>query len=186
MSGWRNIMKYKVQNAVSVLCLSVGVICFGITLYFVNATWHDKMKREFDEKYYTCDLATDDGGDHIMASTITFADSVQQRPSVKSVLFNTRSIAATFSFRVEGDVECTAHTQLSFISPDWLKENNFYSTITGKPIGTLEAGTVVLSERARQGMRFDNPIGTYAFNTKYDAISDVVISDTSMHWSEGL
>lgn len=186
MSGWRNIMKYKVQNAVSVLCLSVGVICFGITLYFVNATLHYKMKWEFDDKYYHCDLATDDGGDHIMASTITFADSVQQLPSVKSVLFNTRSISATFTFRAETGQECTAYTQLSFISPDWLKENNFYSTITGKPIGTLEAGTVVLSERIRERMKLDNPIGSYATNTKYGAISDVVISDTYMQWFDGL
>lgn len=186
ISGWRNIMKYKVQNAVSVLCLSVGIICFGITLYFVNATLHYKMKWEFDDKYYHCDLATDDGGDHIMASTITFADSVQQLPSVKSVLFNTRSISATFTFRAETGQECTAYTQLSFISPDWLKENNFYSTITGKPIETLEAGTVVLSERIRQRMRFDNPIGSYATNTKYGAISDVVISDTYMQWFDGL
>ncbi|MBQ2363034.1 MAG: hypothetical protein II287_05440, partial [Bacteroidaceae bacterium] len=33
--SWRNLLKYKVQNAISIACLAVGVVCFAITVYFM-------------------------------------------------------------------------------------------------------------------------------------------------------
>ena len=34
-TAWRNLLKYKVQNVISIACLAVGVVCFAITVYFV-------------------------------------------------------------------------------------------------------------------------------------------------------
>ena len=34
-TSWRNLLKYKVQNAISILCLAAGVVCFAITVYFM-------------------------------------------------------------------------------------------------------------------------------------------------------
>lgn len=44
-AGWRNILKYKTQNAISVLCLSFGVLCFAIALYLCGVVW-DKIVQE--------------------------------------------------------------------------------------------------------------------------------------------
>ena len=35
----RNLMKYKVQNAISILCLAVGIVCFTMTFHFVSGVW---------------------------------------------------------------------------------------------------------------------------------------------------
>ena len=186
-SGWRNIMKYKVQNIVSVLCLSVGIICFGITLYFTNAFWHDTVKYEFDSKFISS-WGINSDRDRIAPNTIAFADSLQQLPSVKSVLFYQSIISKEFTFRGKNGKEQKLWWTISFISPDWLKENNFYSTITGEKIGTLKPGTVVVSKALGELLMIQNidPIGARIADTHYAPISDVVISDTNMGSFDGI
>lgn len=186
-SGWRNILKYKVQNTVSVLCLSVGIICFGITLYFTNAWWHDTLKHELDSKYINS-WGINSELDGITPQTIAFADSLQQLPSVKSVLFYESAISKEFTFRGKNGKEQKLWWTISFISPDWLKENNFYSTITGEKIGTLKPGTVVVSKAVGELLMNLNidPIGARIVDTHYAPISDVVISDTNMDSFDGI
>ena len=38
-SAWRDLMKYKSQNLISVFCLSVGMVCFCVTLLFLDSSW---------------------------------------------------------------------------------------------------------------------------------------------------
>ncbi|MCQ2221086.1 MAG: ABC transporter permease [Prevotella sp.] len=187
ITGWRNILKYKVQNIVSVLCLSVGIICFGITLYFSNAFWHDTVKYEFDSKFISS-WGINSDRDRIAPNTIAFADSLQQLPSVKSVLFYQSIISKEFTFRGKNGKEQKLWWTISFISPDWLKENNFYSTITGEKIGTLKPGTVVVSKALGELLMNQNidPIGARIADTHYAPISDVVISDTNMGSFDGI
>ena len=40
-TAWRNLLKYKVQNAISIACLAVGVVCFAITVYFMYSFGRD-------------------------------------------------------------------------------------------------------------------------------------------------
>ena len=37
--AWRNLMKYKVQNIISVLCLAVGMVIFSSTFIFTQRAW---------------------------------------------------------------------------------------------------------------------------------------------------
>ena len=34
--SFRNLLKYKLQNAISIACLAVGMVCFAITVLFVS------------------------------------------------------------------------------------------------------------------------------------------------------
>ena len=34
-TAWRNLLKYKTQNIISILCLSVGVVCFSVVFQFM-------------------------------------------------------------------------------------------------------------------------------------------------------
>ena len=34
-TAWRNLLKYKMQNIISIACLAVGVVCFAITVHIV-------------------------------------------------------------------------------------------------------------------------------------------------------
>ena len=37
IAGWRNILKYKVQNIISVLCLAVGTVMFAVVYSLINS-----------------------------------------------------------------------------------------------------------------------------------------------------
>ncbi len=43
--AWRNLMKYKVQNTIAVLCLAVGMVCFSVTFIITQRMWQ-YWKRE--------------------------------------------------------------------------------------------------------------------------------------------
>lgn len=49
-TSWRNLLKYKVQNAISILCLAAGVVCFAITMYFVygfgRSVYYNQIKQD--------------------------------------------------------------------------------------------------------------------------------------------
>ena len=38
-ASWRNLMKYKTQNIISVLCLAVGLVLFSATFIFTMGAW---------------------------------------------------------------------------------------------------------------------------------------------------
>ena len=37
--AWRDLMKYKVQNLISVFCLAVGMVCFCVMPLFLHSAW---------------------------------------------------------------------------------------------------------------------------------------------------
>ncbi len=37
--AWRNLLKYKVQNIIAVLCLAVGMVFFSLTFILTQRTW---------------------------------------------------------------------------------------------------------------------------------------------------
>ena len=39
IAGWRNILKYKVQNIISVLCLAVGTVMFAVVFWIFWSNW---------------------------------------------------------------------------------------------------------------------------------------------------
>ena len=47
-TAWRNLLKYKTQNAISTLSLAVGVVCFAITLYIMKSVVIDIYLSEID------------------------------------------------------------------------------------------------------------------------------------------
>ena len=49
-TSYRNLLKYKVQNAISILCLAAGVVCFAITVYFMynfgRSVYYNQIKQD--------------------------------------------------------------------------------------------------------------------------------------------
>lgn len=165
-TGWRNIRKYKVQNTISVLCLVVGIICFGITLFLINSVLlKDYFKAEYVSLSHTKSPCT-----------IAFADSVKQLPSVESVIYEVFHTVEEVTFRTPDGKEIVSGEDVEYISSDYLKEQGYYSVITGKPVTTLKAGTVIMDEGAYRHYSFRNvnPIG---MSTTYGTVCDIVTTD---------
>lgn len=55
----RNLMKYKVHSLISALCLAVGIVCYTLVAYWINA--YNSMINMHDEKVVTFKLEDEDG-----------------------------------------------------------------------------------------------------------------------------
>jgi len=183
-AGWRNILKYKTQNIISVLCLSVGVLCFAIALYFINTTWQNYVK-EIVEGGKVRAYATLKADSLITETTYNMAKQIESMPSVKSVLYKTGFLNNTsVTYKDASGLTTTGDNHFSFVSPQWLAEENFYSMSTGKRVGELKPGTIILDRRdAKLLFGDESPIGyEVTFNGKKHIVSDVVYSPT--YWGE--
>lgn len=179
-TGWRNVLKYKTQNIISVLCLSVGVLCFAIAMYFINITWVNYMNDIVEGHKVTVHAQTDEKG--LVYTDYSMLKQMESLKAVKSVVYQTYGL----NTRVEIESAYTGvkPDSLSFwiVSRNWLKENNFRLVTTGKHIGDLKPGTIVMSRRCLKRMYNNDPeniLGNKAtLLGKTGKISDVVYSDT--------
>ncbi|WP_289075111.1 ABC transporter permease [uncultured Bacteroides sp.] len=55
----RNLMKYKVHSLISALCLAVGIVCYTLVAYWINA--YNSMINMHDEEVVTFKLEDEDG-----------------------------------------------------------------------------------------------------------------------------
>ena len=181
-AAWRNILKHKVQNTISVLCLSVGVIFFAITLYFTNIIWGNFGKQFFqpdrvhcelykdNKKMVYCPIGTYDGFNEI--------EKINKLPSVEKLIYISFPFSTKFMlYDYQGNSK-SSEMSYRIVSPDWLADNNFRSSITDKKIGTLKPGTIVVNQYWRNKDDLNWVGATVSYFGKKQKISDVVYSPT--------
>lgn len=205
-AAWRNILKYKVQNTISVLCLSVGVILFGITLYCTNIIWQND-KHIYDANRIKCSIYQNKEFKEFF--TYNELGEISKLPSVKSLIYrsctfyprvdsidfqNGKFAVYTRDVHTRTDEEYPDEEIIPFpcsynliptieVSPEWLADNNFYSAITGKKIGTLKRGMVILDKLLSERLfgKDVNPTGRKIEVLEGEPIiNDVVYSTTYM------
>lgn len=79
-AGWRNILKYKTQNIISVLCLSVGVVLFTLTVIIL---YSDDISVNSD--IYGITLWEEEDMLHFVNYDAKNISTIRDLPSVKSV-----------------------------------------------------------------------------------------------------
>ena len=94
-AGWRNILKYKVQNTISVLCLSVGVICFAISLYFINVLWQNVEKKYFQDNRVECSIQVE-GRNIWKAIDLSDIEKIKKLNSVEDVIYRCHALYTEF------------------------------------------------------------------------------------------
>ena len=181
----RNLLKYKVQNAISILCLAVGIICFSVTFHFVSATWKLNYEACIDNECVRVDFHDSKGS--LYGKPLdeeTFQILTDQKPaSVQYLLFKEHNIEAPWILTDLEGKEWELQGGLTAVSPEYLHHYGFRSAITGKPIERLKPGTVVMSDglwRKTLGGEA-NPVGWHASvsgdRVYSGAVSDVVLSN---------
>lgn len=184
----RNLLKYKLQNIISILCLAVGIVCFTVTFHFVVEIW----------KLYSYDLDSKcanvvflDNAENHESSPLTeteFLRLKEQKPSSIGKLIFQKSDnewVRAWTLTEPDGTEGALATLTCAVSPDYLNYYGFRSAITGKPIQHLKPGTILMSDwlwkkTVGEGV---NPIGRQAVSTEEGertlsgVISDVVCSN---------
>ena len=181
-AAWRNIQKYKVQNTISVLCLSVGVICFAISLYFINVLWQDVEKKYFQDNRVECDIWVE-GQHKWKAIGLSDIEKIKKLNSVEDVIYRCHTLYTEFILKHKTVPKINSNFGFMVVSPNWLEDNNFRSAVKGKKIGRLKPGTLVMDETlakrlyGEENLKAGAPIGAKILNMKKQrVVSDVVYS----------
>ena len=189
-SSWRNLMKYKVQNAISILCLAVGIVCFAVTVQLLYSNALDFYYSELDASTVRVSFfkQTEPGkinntnfeGRAQTVRPLSFMQKLleMELPAAKEILYNEMTIGITTHYEDSTDVLKRFNTNIYYCSPSFFQHNGYKSAITGKPISKLRPGEVVISAHVRDMVygKGADPRG-FRINPKDDhvlTISDVV------------
>lgn len=182
-AAWRNILKHKVQNTISVLCLSVGVLLFGITLHFTNNIWENRGKHLFQSDRVYCRFYQDNAFNVLSSIGVNEGlkeiERINQLPSVEKLIYISDYFLTDTNIHDSLGNGRSGEMQYKIVSPDWLADNNYRSIANDKKIGVLKPGTIVYNS-PRRDLEDSNWIGaTISCFGKKHKITDVVYSTTS-------
>ena len=154
-AGWRNILKYKTQNIISVLCLSVGVVLFTwsvITLYSDDISVNSDI--------YGITLWEEEDMLHFVNYDAKNISTIRDLPSVKSV-YVTASSSCSGDIKDDKGKHYYHGKEIAIWNNEILKYYGLKSAISGKSFEQVPNGTVLLTDQACSALFPDgiNPIG---------------------------
>lgn len=182
-AAWRNILKHKVQNTISVLCLSVGVLLFGISLHFTYNIWENRGKHLFQSDRVYCRFYKENASNVLSPIGVNEGlkemERINQLPSVEKLIYISDYFLTDTNIHDSLGNGRSGEMQYKIVSPDWLADNNYRSIANDKKIGVLKPGTIVYNS-PRRDLEDSNWIGaTISCFGKKHKITDVVYSTTN-------
>ena len=153
-TAWRHLMKYKVQNIISVLCLAIGTVCFALTLQMIHriSLIDNADKRIATIEHYRrrdANVGEDARRYHAPDSALIADINRLQLPSIREVAFRAPLLCMDFNFEDGTPLPKTYQCSLTNLSPRWCLLHGMRSAITGDPIPELDEGDVVISDDVR-------------------------------------
>ncbi|MBO5678029.1 MAG: ABC transporter permease, partial [Bacteroidaceae bacterium] len=158
-TSWRNLLKYKVQNAISILCLAAGVVCFAITVYFMygfgRSVYYNQIKQDLASFSV---LATPYEETQRLRKTGSFPPNAQLDNDFFNRLLNLKlpamdglhgyvpitGLDQTFYDNTEQPKTCGCYYTHS--SPRYWMYYGYRSAITGEPLTELEENDCLITD----------------------------------------
>lgn len=162
IAGWRNILKYKVQNIISVLCLAVGITVFSVVLWLVMAASNEIIA---DSSWLDISIYPKEAKDSCVEN-INDAEHIALLGKMRTV--EDISYISNPYCVLGRDKKYKKNVVFRFVSPNWLEKYNFRSSITGKYYGTLKNKTVLATDDA-----------LYRYEKDYINLFDIEILDSN-------
>ena len=174
-AAWRNLMKYKVQNIIAVLCLAVGLVCFSMSFIITQRSWQYWKRDDGDPRRVRVELYAQ--GDSLIHITPYDLQRVGESllPSIDFIDIDYRAVGTAMNFTDEKGKKHSVYTWFKWISPEHLNYLGLRSAITGKRIPVLKPGDVIMTKGMleRTFGREVNPTG-FKIDWNNKLITDVV------------
>ncbi|MBQ9170269.1 MAG: ABC transporter permease [Bacteroidaceae bacterium] len=149
--AWRDLMKYKVQNLISVFCLAVGMVCFCVMLLFLHSAWRVGTRWFTGGEASLAWMTLHEKEDSTMSGIVYFTPEMLKQVS-DSHLSSIRFIEPDQSIYQGHTVikdkkgkENAVWSENYWVSPEWLNYQGLRSAITGKPIPVLKPGDILMT-----------------------------------------
>ena len=141
-AGWRNILKYKTQNIISVLCLSVGVVLFTLTVIIL---YSDDISVNSD--IYGITLWEEEDMLHFVNYDAKNISTIRDLPSVKSV-YVTASSSCSGDIKDDKGKHYYRGKEIAVWNNEILRYYGLKSAISGKSLEQVANRTVLLTDQA--------------------------------------
>ena len=158
-TAWRNLLKYKVQNAISIACLAAGVVCFAITVYFVygfgRSVYYNQIKQDIASFSV---LAAPYEETERLKKTGSFPENAQlhndffirllslKLPAMEGLHGYQPFIGMDQTFYDNTDQPKTCDCDYSHSSPRYWMYYGYRSAITGEPLTELEENDCLITD----------------------------------------
>ena len=158
-TSWRNLLKYKVQNAISILCLAAGVVCFAITMYFVygfgRSVYYNQIKQDLASFSV---LAAPYEETERLRKTGSFPEDAKldndffksllslELPAMEELHGNQPLWGLDQTFYDNTDQPKTCNCYYTYASPRYWMYYGYRSAITGEPIPELEENDCLITD----------------------------------------
>ena len=158
-TSWRNLLKYKVQNAISILCLAAGVVCFAITVYFMyslgRTIYYNQIKQDIASFSV---LATPYEETERLRKTGSFPENAQldndffnrllslKLPAMEGLHGYQPFMGVDQTFYDNTDQPKTCSCYYTHSSPRYWMYYGYRSAITGEPLTELEENDCLITD----------------------------------------
>lgn len=158
-TSYRNLLKYKVQNAISILCLAAGVVCFAITVYFMynfgRSVYYNQIKQDLASFSV---LATPNEETERLKKTGSFPENAQldndffnrllslKLPAMEGLHGYRPLTGGNQTFYDNTDQPKTCNCYYTYASPRYWMYYGYRSAITGEPIPELEENDCLITD----------------------------------------
>ena len=166
-TAWRNLLKYKVQNIISIACLAVGVVCFAITVHimfnFARNLYYSSIDQgrpvfniyEMSEEEFKNTAKHDANGADRQLPMVNITNAFIDRlysmklPAMKEIHGIVSVIATDFEFEDNTAQPKTYFARYAQCSPRRYHYLGYRSAITGERIPELNEGDVLITDDLR-------------------------------------
>ena len=158
-TSYRNLLKYKVQNVISTLCLAVGVVCFSITAHIMYNLGLELYLNQIDQGHI--DISVCEGPEEEAKKLYdagswpenakldeAFFDQLHSLnlPAIKEQRGYAACIGQEFTFKDNTDTPKFCHAWLVAVSPRYLHYCMYNSAITGERLPEFKEGDLLITD----------------------------------------
>ena len=166
-TAWRNLLKYKVQNVISIACLAVGVVCFAITVHimfnFARNLYYSSIDQgrpmftiyEMSEEEFKNTPKHDANGADRQLPMVNITNAFIDRlysmklPAMKEIHGIVSVLHMNFEFEDNTEQPKTYLARYAQCSPRRYHYLGYRSAITGERIPELNEGDVLITDDLR-------------------------------------
>lgn len=176
--AWRQILKNKTQYILSLIGIAIGLLCFGVTCYYVRSNCLDYTAWENASRMGSFNTTNKENGDSEPFITGMALLGLLDNPveGIKKIALCDRWNEANVTFvKEEGEVPFLC--SIANVNKDFPE---VYSLrMTSGEIAVLRSGEVLISEPyARKVFGTENPVGRTLYFTQSDANTETVSYST--------
>lgn len=161
----RNLMKYKLQTFISVLCIAIGIVTLSFAHSIMAKFQLPGICNEpyYDRAYQVVFVEEKSGNGHVEINNDLIRALRQNgglRCAEQMVVPNGCQTALHVEFHLADSTVRKGHIDAKYIEPGYANYAGFRSAITGKKIRVLKPGEAIISETLAKSIFNDkNPIG---------------------------